>query len=153
MRLTSKPANLYICGHTMANPFKNKPVKAKMITIIALTGFIFLLMLFAGYPHAVERYYSEGLYPVICHVFHAIFNLLPFSLGDIIYLAVIIWMIYALVKLIRMLIKRQWRRTGLFVLGITIGIQVAIVSFYLLWGLNYYRPEAVERLNLPDTSY
>ena len=27
------------------------------------------------------------------------------------------------------------------------------MAFYLLWGINYYRPTAAERLNLPDSDY
>lgn len=137
----------------MASIFKRKPVKARAITIAALAAFIFLLMLFADFPEAVERYYSQVFYVFICHIFHPVFNLLPFSLGDIIYIVVIIYLVYALIRLIRMLFKKQWKPAGTFVLGIVVGIQVAIIAFYLFWGMNYYRPEAIERLNLPDTSY
>lgn len=137
----------------MAILFKNKTIRARGIVILSLTLFIILMMWFADYPNAVERYYSQGLYPVICHVFHPVFNLFPFSVGDIIYIAVVVYLLYALVRLIRMLIKRQWKPTWNFVLGITIGIETAIIVFYLFWGLNYYRPSAAERLNLQDSTY
>jgi hypothetical protein len=57
------------------------------------------------------------------------------------------------VKLIRLLIKKQWRQAGFFFLGLTIGVQVFILCFYLLWGMNYYRPSVDIRLNLPDSGY
>ncbi len=110
-------------------------------------------MWFAGYPNAVERYYSQGFYPVICHIFHPVFNLFPFSVGDIVYIVAVIYLIYALGRLVRMLFKRQWKSALNFVLGITIGVEIAIIAFYLFWGMNYYRPSAAERLNLKDSTY
>ena len=132
---------------------KKKLIRARGITILSLTLFIVLMMWFADYPNAVERYYSQGFYPVICHIFHPIFNLFPFSVGDIIYIAVVVYLVYALVRLLRMLFKRQWKPAWSFVLGITIGTEIALIAFYLFWGMNYYRPSAAERLNLQDSRY
>ena len=137
----------------MVNPFKKHPVNSRLITIAVLVVLIFLITLLEDHPSAVERYYSRGLYPVICHVFHPIFNLFPFSIGDIIYIIVVIYLVYAFIKLIRMLIGRKWKQAVIFVCSITIGMQVAIVVFYLFWGMNYYRPSAGERLNLEDGTY
>jgi len=128
-------------------------LKKRGIINIALAVFIFALMLFADHPAAVERYYSRGIYPLVCHIFHPVFNLFPFSVGDIIYMAVVVFLVYAFVRLLRMLIRRQWKLAGIFVLGVMIGFQAAIIAFYLFWGMNYYRPSAAERLNLEDTTY
>ncbi|MFI5159753.1 MAG: DUF3810 domain-containing protein [Sphingobacteriales bacterium] len=137
----------------MVTIFKKRPIRARGIVILSLTLFIILMMWFADYPNAVERYYSQGFYPVICHIFHPVFNLFPFSVGDIVYIIVVVYLIYALVRLIRLLIKRQWKPAWSFVLGIAIGTEIAIIAFYLFWGLNYYRPSAAERLNLQDSTY
>jgi energy-coupling factor transporter transmembrane protein EcfT len=110
-------------------------------------------MLLAGYPDLIERYYSNGFYRVVCFVFHPLLNLFPFSVGDIIYLIIIGYLIYAAIKLIRLLIRREWRVAGIFILGLTIGVQVFILCFYLFWGMNYYRPPATKRFNLPDSGY
>jgi hypothetical protein len=128
-------------------------LKIRVITIASLAVVWFLLMLLADHPHAVERYYSNGLYPVICHILHPVFNLFPFSVGDLFYIAVIGYLVFALVKLIRLAIKREWKSAGLFLLGLTIGVQVFALAFYLFWGMNYYRLSAAERLNLPDSGY
>lgn len=132
---------------------KKKPIRARGIVILSLTLFIVLMMWFADYPHAVERYYSQEFYPVICHIFHPVFNLFPFSVGDVVYIVVVIYLMYALVRLIRMLFKRQWKPAWNFVLGITIGVEAAIIAFYLFWGMNYYRSPAAKRLNLADSGY
>lgn len=128
-------------------------LKRRIIAIAILALVWVILILFAGHPNAVERYYSNGLYPVICHIFHPVFNLFPFSIGDIIYIVVVIYLIYAAVKLIRLLIKRQWRPAGFLLLGLIIGVQSAVILFYLFWGMNYYRLSAAERLQLKDSTY
>jgi hypothetical protein len=137
----------------MVNQFKRNPLNARLITMAALAVFIFLITLLEDHPAAVERYYSRGLYPVICHVFHFIFNLFPFSIGDIIYVLAIIGLIYLVFRFVRMLIRRQWKPAVLLVCRVTIGVQVSIITFYVFWGMNYYRPSAAERLNLGDSTY
>ena len=130
-----------------------KKVKTRGITILALAIAIFLLTICAGYPSFIERYYSEGLYLAVCHVLHPVFNLFPFSVGDILYIVVIIYLLYALLKLLKLAFKKQFKQAGIFLMGIAIGVQTAILLFYLFWGMNYFRPSAGERLNLRDTTY
>jgi len=107
----------------------------------------------ADHPEFIEKYYSNGFYRTVCFVFHPVFNLFPFSVGDIIYILIILYLLFAVIKLISLLIKRAWRMAGIFILGLTIGVQVFILCFYLFWGMNYYRPSAAKRLNLPDSGY
>lgn len=120
---------------------------------MALALVIFVLMLIADYPDLIERYYSHGFYKAVCFVFHPILNLFPFSVGDVIYIFIVGYLVYAAIKLIRLLIRREWRAAGIFALGLIIGIQVFILCFYLFWGMNYYRPSAIQRFDLPDSGY
>ena len=128
-------------------------MKLKAIIIAVLIVSIILLMIFADHPQLIERYYSEGFYPFICHILHPVFNLFPFSVGDILYISVIVYLIYALFRLIKLTLKKEFKRAGIFLLGMVIGVQTGILIFYLFWGMNYFRPSAGERLNLRDTSY
>jgi hypothetical protein len=130
-----------------------KILKARLIAIAILAISIFLLILLSNHPQVVERYYSEGFYPLICRVMHPVFNLFPFSIGDLLYIVVIFYLIYAAFQIIRMLFKKKFEQAGIFLLGIIIGVQAAILIFYLFWGMNYFRPSAAERLNLRDTNY
>jgi len=132
---------------------KNNPIKRRLIAIAALIAAFFLLFLLEGYPHIIEKYYSNGFYRFICRVFHPIFNLFPFSVGDVFYIALILLIIYYFVRLIRLLFKKQFRQAGILVLGVIIAIQSLTLCFYLFWGLNYFRPSAAERLKLTDTDY
>lgn len=137
----------------MPDKFNKKILKARVITIAALALAIFLLMLLADHPRAVERYYSEGLYPLICHILHPVLNLFPFSVGDVLYIAAVIWMLYAVFVLIKLAFKKEFKLAGLFIMRIIISIQAAVLIFYLFWGMNYFRPTAAQRLSLTDTAY
>jgi hypothetical protein len=137
----------------MLKNHSKKKLKVRVITITALAFSIFLLMMLADHPVWVERYYSEGFYPVVCQVLHPVFNLFPFSVGDILYIAVIGYLIYALFRLIKLAFKREFKQAFVFLLGIVVGVQSGLLIFYLFWGMNYFRPSAGDRLNLRDTSY
>ncbi|PJJ79936.1 DUF3810 domain-containing protein [Mucilaginibacter auburnensis] len=129
------------------------PYLKQLITIAALAVAIWLLGVFTNYPQLVERYYSQAFYVGVCYVLHPLLNILPFSIGDVIYIAVIGYLLYLLGRCIYLLFKKQFKVIGRGVLGLAIGIQVAYLIFYLFWGLNYFRPSAAERLNLRDTAY
>jgi hypothetical protein len=137
----------------MANRFKDQPVRSRLITVIVLALAIFLLMFIAGYPDLIERYYANGFYRGVCFVFHPVLNLFPFSVGDVVYAVIIGYLVYAVLKLTRLLFKKQWRSAGIFSLGLIAGVQVFILCFYLFWGMNYYRPSAAKRFDLPDSGY
>ncbi|SEP03043.1 DUF3810 domain-containing protein [Mucilaginibacter sp. OK283] len=137
----------------MRNYISKNPFIKRIITILLLAMVLFLLMLLAGHPALVERYYSQGFYKIVCWIFHPVFNLFPFSVGDLLYIAVIVILIVAIVRMVKLLVKKQFKKVGLQLLGWVISIQVAIGCFYLFWGLNYFRPSAADRLNLRDTTF
>ncbi|WP_162276852.1 DUF3810 domain-containing protein [Mucilaginibacter pedocola] len=132
----------------MKNYFAGKPILKRLAIIAVLALAIYLLMLFATHPTAVEKYYSQGLYPVLCFVLHPVFNIFPFSVGDVVYIGVVAYLIYAVIRLVKLLFRKKFLQAGLLVTGVVIGVQTALLLFYTLWGLNYFRPSAAERLNL-----
>ena len=137
----------------MLNSDSKQTLKTKVVTIAVLAVFIVALMLFADHAYAVERFFSEGFYPVMSYILHPVLGLFPFSIGDVLYLLVIGYLIYALCRFIKLLFKREWIRCLLLTLAMVVKVQAAIMIFYLFWGMNYFRPSAGERLNLRDTSY
>jgi hypothetical protein len=110
-----------------------------------------LLMGFGYFPAMVERCYSAGLYPVLLNVRLWITAWLPFSIGDLLYIVVCIYLIY---KLIRSLIHikkegitkaKVWRASAIILL--------VWISFKLLWGLNYDRLGAGHLLDIEQKAY
>jgi hypothetical protein len=130
-----------------------KPLLKRIVALLLLALAIFMLMQLAGYPTLVERYYSRGFYIFVCQVWHPVLNLFPFSIGDLLYIAVVAYLIYKAIMLIRLLFKKQFRQAGMMLLGLVIGVQIGVLAFYLFWGMNYFRPSASQRLNLRDTSF
>ncbi|MEO7216390.1 DUF3810 domain-containing protein [Mucilaginibacter sp.] len=137
----------------MKSYFAGKPLLKRVAVILALALAIYLLMLFAGHPQAVEKYYSQGLYPAICFVLHPVLNIFPFSVGDVVYIAVVAYLFYAVILLIKLLLKKKFLRAGLLITGVIIGIQSGLLLFYIFWGMNYFRPSAAERLNLKESKF
>jgi hypothetical protein len=134
-------------------PIKLKTIHKRLLIIFILAVALFLLGIFEEHPTAIEKYYSQGLYIFICRVLHPVFNVIPFSIGDLLYIAVVGYFIYLLIRIIVLLFKKQFREVTNLSLGIIIGVQAGMLIFYVFWGLNYFRPSAAQRLNLRDTSF
>ncbi len=130
-----------------------KTTKRRLITIIILFLLALLLGVIENFPNFIERWYSEGLYPVICTVLHLLFNFIPFSLGDLFYICLVILGFVAIVKLFRFLFTGKFEAFINLLLKVVVTVLVLYFVFYLFWGLNYYRPSAAKRLGLQDTSY
>ncbi len=109
-------------------------IQKRLIAIAALAIVIWLIMLFASHPFAVERYYSTGFYVFVCRVLHPVFNIFPFSVGDLLYVAVVCYLIYLISRLIKLLFKKQFKLAGNLLLGLTIGIESGLIIFYVFWG-------------------
>jgi len=107
------------------------------------------------YPTVVERYYSKGVYPELARLQRILFGWIPFSIGDVLYLAAIVLLIWRLVRLIRVLIRRKAEK-GWFLLFLRRTLFVVLwvyVLFNGLWGLNYDRPGIADELHLQVRPY
>lgn len=107
------------------------------------------------FPRVVERWYSNGFYPQVSRLQRLLFGWVPFSVGDLLYLAAAIWLIYGLVRLIRRLIRREADRAWLLMtLRKTLFVCLLVyVLFNGLWGLNYNRLDIAEQLQLDVRPY
>jgi hypothetical protein len=113
------------------------------------------IKIFSFFPRAVEKYYAMGLYPIIARLQRILFGWLPFSIGDVFYWGLIIWLIIGLVRLVQRLVKR--RVDGRWLLGRlrrTVFICLLVyVLFNGLWGLNYDRLGIADQLQLNVQPY
>lgn len=127
--------------------------KKQLIILISLLLLIVLLVWFRQYPDAVERFYSDGFYRFICYIIRPVVNFLPFSIGDIFYTAVVLAFFIGIFNWFKSLFKKQFAAGAQLILRLFICLEIAWLWFYVLWGLNYYRPPAAQLLNLNDTTY
>lgn len=103
----------------------------------------------------VEKYYTFGLYPVISKLLRTLFGWIPFSVGDLLYIAAFIWLVAKTWKLVKLLKKKQARghfSWTLFRKYLKLGLLVYIM-FSLFWGLNYFRQGVEKQLGLELKPY
>ena len=95
-------------------------------------------------PQLIEDHYTHGIYPVISKGSRFLLGWLPFSVGDVLYVALGI-------VIIRFLI-RNWRQfftsTRKFFITVLAFVSVIYFSFQLLWGLNYHRQPLYNTLEI-----
>ena len=113
------------------------------------------IRLFSLREHWVEKYYTFGIYPLVSKTLRSIFGWIPFSMGDLLYIAAFVWLVLKTWKLLRLLKRRQARSYLSWILFrkyLKLGLLVYIV-FSLFWGLNYFRQGIEKQLGLELEPY
>ncbi|MFT3901967.1 MAG: DUF3810 domain-containing protein [Niabella sp.] len=107
------------------------------------------------FPAIVEKYYTYGIYPIISRILRILLGWIPFSIGDIFYSLIIIWLIRKIFILIKRIKARQINRSALwpFVKQFVFIFLWIYVIFYGLWGLNYSRTGISAQLSLAEKTY
>lgn len=125
------------------------------ILIGTLAIFALIIHLFSSSSIRVEHYYSTGIYPFISIFLWYLFGWLPFSIGDILYGVVSIWLLLKIARTIKSAFRNE-----LFFRGFITGVQRLIVSllliyiiFNVLWGINYNRKGIASQLGLTVEKY
>lgn len=98
----------------------------------------------------VEEYYSKGFYPHVSSALRCIFGYLPFSVGDLLYAVLIVFMLFQFFLFCNSLF-RETNKLQVIMEGFARGVQVILffwVLFHALWGFNYYRLSIPDRFEL-----
>jgi hypothetical protein len=98
----------------------------------------------------VERYYANGFYKFISIWARRMAGPFPFSIGDILYITLIILLIRSLFLFFKRL-KQDTRKMiflGTSLLQLAWICAVIWLSFQWLWGINYYREDIPKQFNL-----
>ncbi len=122
----------------------------------AILFFIALVLHIAGYfPSFIENWYSAGIYKGISNILRAITKWVPFSVGDVLYILLIISLIFLLLRFIIQLAKGHLNRYSMIPIGLKIISKILsiYIIFRLLWGLNYDRLGIAHQLKLFQSSY
>ena len=115
---------------------------------------ILFLKTIAFFPEFVERFYSNGLYVFISKISRVTLGKIPFSVGDIIYGIVIIYLLKSIWNTRKNWTrgktewsgaKLEWKKTILKILSV---LSVVYFLFYFLWAMNYYRQPLFEKMNI-----
>lgn len=115
---------------------------------------VLLLKLFSLQPAWVERYYSHGLYPHIARGLRLLLGWLPFSMGDLLYAAAVIFLFYAAWRLLLLIRARRLKGSIRNILYRVMKTALWIYLFFnVLWGLNYNRLGISSHLGLTGHAY
>ncbi len=129
--------------------------KKSLLCTLVLVVLAVSIHLFSLDPVLVERRYSTGIYPYIGRGLRYLLGWLPFSLGDILYGAAVLWLITKLFKGIRAVLKKKVTGQS-FLAGLVYALNVILIiyiSFNLLWGINYNRVGIAKQLGLKMEKY
>lgn len=122
--------------------------KIKTLLILFLPIQLIGLSVLSLYPEAVEKHYSQTLFPIIAQIEHFLFGWIPFSVGDLLY----IFFGIALIHWVYRRIRSKFRQPEKWLTQMLITTSILLFSFQILWGLNYYRMPLQQTLGL-KTAY
>ncbi|MGI8951586.1 MAG: DUF3810 domain-containing protein [Chitinophagaceae bacterium] len=131
----------------------------KLARLFISIGILFLIAvvikIISFFSAWIEANYSTNFYPKIGFFLRSITGWIPFSIGDIFYGLIAIWLIIKLIKFIRNIFQKKisWQS---FLFGIGKIIQFCLwiyIVFNLLWGLNYDRLGIAYQLQLQPGVY
>ena len=130
-------------------------LKKSLVFTLVLVVIAAFIHIYANDSTRVENQYSTGIYPLLSRILRYVFGWLPFSVGDVLYAMIIWWLLWKIVKGIRILFKKQATRAG-FVRGLGRGLRILLVTyilFNLFWGINYNRTGIARQLQLKMEKY
>ena len=120
----------------------------KILTILLVMQWAFIKII-AQFPTIIETYYSNGLYVFISRFLRIMLGWIPFSIGDLMYAAIIIFILRGIYKGIKY--KNLTLKATFF--KITGIISIVFFVFHFNWGLNYLRVPINTSLNCEISNY
>lgn len=117
---------------------------------LVLIGLSLAIKLFSLFPQAVEKYYSQGIYPAISITQRFLLGWLPFSMGDLLYAVAGLFLIIAMIRVLKKVFSKSFQRQDFFSMMRKLFAWSMIIYcwFNLSWGLNYNRPNVAARMDL-----
>ncbi len=100
-------------------------------------------------PQWIEKYYSNGLYPVISGLLRRLLGWIPISVGDLMYGVLLL----IILRWIWLLIQTRFYPFVAHLYTFIAFISVVFFFFHLFWGLNYYREPLQKKLHIERLNY
>lgn len=124
-----------------------------VLTILSLAAVA--VHLYASNAQRVEGGYTASVYPAIASFFRIIFGSIPFSIGDLLYAAVVVLLLWRIVRTFRLWKHKKISTSS--VTGRVLSLLIIVLSVYLvfnvLWGLNYNRTGIHEQMKFTRERY
>ncbi len=134
---------------------KNKKLRNQIIILGILIVTSVCIWLFSRNKYLVEILYSQSLYPFISNLLRFGFGWIPFSVGDILYSALIIFVAGKMIKLIMIIYKHSYGsiRIKYILYRFVVQLLILYIAFNILWGLNYNRSGIAFQTGITQAKY
>jgi len=123
--------------------------KKHVVFALLLPIQLFLVQILEKHPAFVEKYYANGIYPIISNFFRTVFGWIPYSVGDILLFVFILFLVRFLILCLRFRVRNFLPQT----ISILAFLSKVYFCFYMFWGLNYYREPLSKNLGYTEHQY
>jgi len=130
-------------------------IRKSLVFTLVLVVIAVFIHFYSGNAAWAESQYATGIYPAMGRFLRYLFGCLPFSFGDIVYGAVIIWLFCKIGKAVKAIFNKRVSRQS-FAAGIAKMFNILLVVYILfnvLWGINYNRKGIAQQLDLHMAKY
>lgn len=127
-------------------------LRKPLLCFAILLLLIGILTYMEGQTALVERYFSRLWYPLFSYVPQAIFGYIPFSIGDICYVIIVVSLVGIAVCALKNLLRKNYIhaiKSFICLLNVVLGLYL---YFYSSWGMHYYRAPITENAGLDTDS-
>jgi len=123
---------------------------ARNVQLLLLAVAVVLLQWFAADADRVERWYSRGMYPPFSRGLRIAFGWIPFSVGDLLYLAAALYLFWRAYRIFRSAWRRELRAkiSGRRLWPVLRFFTLLYLVFMSFWGLNYSRRDIADQFGL-----
>lgn len=132
----------------MKHKARNSHRRKYYITIAICLVLIFCIEALKSDTTFVEQYYAQNLYPAVSYIYIILFSWIPFSVGDVLYAAIVLLLAYNIFSLIKGAFQKNSTIVVDHIIYIYTTLSVVYVVFYVNWGLNYFRQPIAEKFGL-----
>lgn len=117
--------------------------KSTKIWSILFPVWIVLVQFCSLFPHHVEQFYSNTLFIYIRNLSLGLTNWTSVSLGDLLYIS---FFVVVIIKLFQL--SKKTRKLRFYLIYLVSTVSKIYFFFHLLWGMNYYRLNLNEKLDI-----
>lgn len=123
--------------------------------VIVVVGLIVFIKIFSSNKNWVEDFYALKFYPFFSKILRIIFGWIPFSFGDILYFLSACWLLWKIIKNVRLLFKKKLslKMTSEKCIQLIIIFALVYIVFNIFWGINYNRKGIAYQLQLNNLQY
>jgi len=134
-----------------------KPGK-KAITLAIVLVICVIIKIYSSSETRVENGYATGFFPSFSTGLRFLLGKIPFSVGDILYWALVFFLGWKLFRLFRFVYQKRtraayWQRFKQFSYRTILTFAIIYIVFNIFWGINYNRKGIAWQLGLPEQKY